>query len=905
MSTRKNPDRPTPPASSRRLLRRLLPDADREHLIRDLDELYAHRLAERGEGSARRWYRFQAAGFAVRLCVAGAARFTTRFLGATIRPGGRMRFAARRLLRRPGHAATSILTLGLGVGGIATVHAAAEWTLLRPVPGVRSPDRLVMFQLASTENDRTVSSPVSQPDLETLRERLAPLVALAASSPEDIDVDAGGIPVREPAEIVSPDYFEVLGVTAVVGRLFRPADHSANAGPPEVVVSHSVWQRLLGGRPDAAGTDIRLNGHPYTVIGVTPRGFHGAVLSARAGIWVTTSAVTDVQPQTGSRALTSRYSPMWQTLVGRLTSNGAMGPVEAEANTVVEGIRKEYPMSSFILPDLAFRVWPGIGLEPGFRAPVRRSLMLLAGASLLLLLLAVANVGNLGLARAASRRSESAVHMALGAGRLRIALDTLAESLLIAVGGAAVALPVVVAGSRVFAGASFSKDAGSLAGMSLDGTVALVAFGIAVIAGLTAGLAPAVVVGRERAIAELSGHRHGGLATARIRGALVVVQVALSTVLVISAVLLARTISNLRNIDLGFRPDHAVAFSTEPGLHGLDDDAMHAFVEGVRQRLTDVPGVLSAGAVYPEILQGWSVTTRVHRQGAATEQDAIAVASLKGTSGLIDALGLRLLAGRDFPAGRTAQDDDRTVVVSESVARRAFPTADLASVVGRTLEGTGRNAEMRIVGIVNDANLWSVEEQDRPFILRPWPEWIDGGQATILIRLAGRPNDAFDRIRAAVREVDPTLPIYDLRSVRGQVDQLLAGQLTMARLALALAILGLFLAGIGLHGVLSYTVTERRREIGVRTALGARPARLLASVVLRGLGLTGTGVGVGFLGSAWAGQLIQNRLHEMSALDLTSYTTGLLILAAVALLASGWPAWRAMSVSPMETLRSD
>jgi len=902
-----------PPRWLRNLLGRMLPVSDRAHLLEDLDELYALRCERRGAGLAGWWYAVQVVAFATRLGSSAADRGMNAMFRTVIRPGSGLRLTARRLRRRPAQTLAAILTLGVGVGGVATVYATANWVLLRPVPGVRDPDRMVTLQLESNTYGNGISWPISQPDLETLEERLAPLTSLAASSPAHIDVDVGGGPIRESAELVTPDYFEVLGVRATVGRVFRATDHTGNAGPREAIVSYRSWKQLMGGRSDVVGSDIRLNGHPYTVIGVAPRGFHGAELARDTDVWVTTSGFTDIDSGADLADLGLRHVEVWENLVGRLVSGAAtVSAVEADANRTMEAIRQDYKSHSFLAQHFVFGAYEGVGLAPALRGSVLRSIRPLAGAAILLLLLAVANVANLGLVRAASRRSESAISLALGAGRFRVAMDSFAESLLIASGGGATALLMTLGAARVFAGSTLSdqgRSFASLEGMTLDWSVVLLAGAVAVCTGMLAGLAPAMETSRSMSLGELSGHRHGSRGGLRFRKVMVVFQVALSTVLVVGAGLLARTVANLHDIDVGFRPDQLVLFSIEPGLHGVRETEMTGLVDRIRRRLAAEPGVAAVAATRPALLQGNGWTAAVQPEGAEDADDKSVISiGFTVSPDMLATLGVELLAGRDFSAGEAMDTQDRGIIISETVARQLFPGVDPRTVVGRLLSVPRRKeAPLRVIGVAHDARLWQIEvDEGMPFTFRAWSSnWTSDGEAMIGVRVTRPAVEMFDRIRAAVRDVDPSFPVYDMRSARQQVDVLLAPHLTLARLALSLAVLGLLLAAIGLYGVLGYSVTERMRELGIRTALGARPMTLQGSVLLAGLSLTGVGVAIGSVGAAWAGRIIEHQLYRMTPFDPVNYGAGLALIIAVACLASWWPARRAMSASPIEILRAD
>jgi len=921
-----------PPGFVRWALGRLLPRRDRTHVLLEMDDLYARRVRRVGRMRASLWYAWRLAGFPLRVAT---ARFGAGAMGlssgawSTLRD---LRHAVRALRRRPGYALANILTLAVGIGGIATVYAVANWVLLRPVPGLADPATLVTIQL-ELGGPNHLAYPISEPDRRTLAERSTSLQAVVGS--HEVDVNASleeGIPPRRiSGAVVSPGYFRVLGVRALVGRL--PDGTDAEADPAVVVVSRDLWRDVWAASPDVLGATIRIDGRPFTVVGVTPAGFHGAELpgQVRSGaqrpsevrLWFPPQALSLLDPGYGPDALHERGTRVWTGLVGRLAPGGTPARVAQEGDSTMAHVRELYREHSYYAR-FVYRAYAGVGLSPRVRGPVRRTLTLLAAAAALLLLLALANVTNLTLTHAVARNGEAAVHAALGAGRARIGRRILAEQALLGIagGGAGVLLSAVVI--RAFSAFSLSDLGASLEGIHLDPRVVAFTLLGALAVTLLAGLVPAAAAGAGDLLAALSGYRQGSRRTHRAQSGLVVAQVALSTLLLVGAGLFLRTVINLRDADPGFAPDRVLRFSIDPGLQqGLDSAGIRDVMSRVDARLTGTTGVVAAGFASPTPVRNTWLTFAVEPHEGTPEDKYVVGAQLQVTPGFLDAMGVRFLAGRGFdldapegaPRDRAAAETvSRTpaeVVMSRKLAREVWPDLSPAEVVGRTLYRPSwpRDATptpMRVVGVVEDVRLMGVTQEPPPVIFLPWRFGTSSGEdITGWVRVRGRPEDMATAVRVAVSAADPSLPVYDARPVRAAMDDLVAAVLVITRLALGLALVGLLLAGVGLQGVLGYAVTQRSREIGVRVALGAAPLDLVGRLMRRGLLLTALGALVGGVAAVGLTRVIASRLFGVAPLDPVTWGAGVVLLLVTATLATWSPARRSLHVSPREALNAE
>lgn len=888
----------------KRLAAALIPYSERAVVTRELDELYHRRKLKAGAFRADCWFLAQVLAFAFRLRLE-AAYTTAAGIGPLYHD---LLFSLRMLLRRPAYLAAGVLTLGIGTGGVATVYGAAHWVLLRDVPGVGEPEELVWVRLESTEDWGGMTWGIMNSDLLRMRQRMPSLTAFEASTEEQVHfaIPKGPPPGRLTASMVTPGYFDLLSMRPAIGRFFSPADHQGGSGPAEVVVDYEMWIRFWKGTASALGSEVEINGRPYTVIGVAPRGFQGAELPGQTRLWVPSSAFGDIRPADAERGL-DRTPQLWDRLIGRRQPEASVPQVQTEANAAMESIREElHGMdNSFGPTHFIFTAYDGIGLDPWVRPQVRKTLNILGGASLLLLILAIANVANLGLMRASSRRGASAIRRALGAGSWRVAREPLLEGILLGLLGAIAGLALVLVGGAGFSEARLSPRGASLEGMSLGWAVVGVTFLASAVSGGLSGLVPAFMVRRERALHWLKGHDRGGSGTIRTRSLLVVGQVALSGALVVGAGLFARTIQNLNRIDLGFSKD-AYTFSVDPALNGHDETTDRQILAQIQDQLRNRFGTAAAGIVYPSPMRGWRITGSLRRQGAPEDQFVLGSTFWTSGNGFFSALGVELIAGEGFDQDLNAPlSGAHPIVINEAMAEAGFPGISPEAVIGRAVTVGGNQFESTVVGVLADARVFSPLTEPGPVIFQEYDtEWSDG-VGIFYLRSGFPPGEARGRVVEVVQGVDEALPVYDAGTVGGLADALLVDRRVVARLAGGLGVIGLILVSLGLYGVLSYAVHERTREVGIRAALGASPASLRGEVLRRGLGLTVVGLMVGLPFTWWVTRFVESRLFGVGTLDTRTYGLGVTAMLVVGLISSWLPAQRATRISPVEALREE
>jgi len=903
-------ERTPPPALLRRIMGTVLPVRDREALLAELDTLYGRRVARSGRLRSDLWYALQVPSFLLRLAayrVGGRAARSGRthdrvIHGATSHPFARMadaasrhvRIAVRGLVRRPAYTITSAATLAIGVAAISVVHGVANWALLRPVPGVRAPDRLVTIIQGGV--------PVSNRDFRLLTEGSRLVTGLAAASPSGMQVSpAGGRPTSVSAETVTAGYFDVLGVRMAAGRAFTDEEVEGSASPFVAILSESISRRLYGSTNAAIGSELVVNGRTCTVIGVAGGGFRGESLPAQTELWVPAASMPELWHSPRTR---DGRAQIWSTLIARPVAATDPPAIAAELNSLMSAARAESsPETRRFGNDQDFSVHHGVGLWPSLRAKAAGTLAILAAAAILLLLLACANVANLGLARAASLRDTIAVRRALGARGGVIVTERVTESIIVGLCGSAVGLILAI-----LAIAGLRARGAALAGVPLDGieldyrvfsfTLLSGAF-----AGMLAGAVPAIASRRTNTAALLRSGRHSDLRAARTGRVLVVVQVALSAVLLVMAGLLVRTLVNLDHIDLGVLDADVVRFTLDPRLQGYDRDRTTLLLRDLVTRLEDEPGTRGVAAAWPPPFASLRMMEALKRPESSG--DAVGMQASQMTSMLFETLGIELIVGRTFTDDEVqgAGDAQPVAMLNESAARALFPELGPSDVPGRTVQRRGETEPYRIIGVVQDARLNRPTEPAQPAFFLPWSGGYATGDFSIYVHTDRPLDEAAESIRLAVARLDPALPIQDLRTWHDEIRSLVGEQRLVAQLALAVGGFGLLLAAVGLYGVLALAIIERTREIGIRSALGARPAATLWRVVGRALAMTGSGLGVGLLCSLWLSRYLESRLFGINRLDPATWGIGIAMLIVVALLASGLPAWRAMRIDPIVALR--
>jgi predicted permease len=793
------------------------------------------------------------------------------------------------------------MTLAVGIGGACAVYTLAVWVLLRPVPGVGQQNELATVLLESSES-RAGGWSMSNTDHRALRSRVTSLAELAATS--ETDVHLSGLtdqPLRLRAQLVTQNYFDLLQVRAQVGRLFNEAG-GADADANAVVLSDRLARHHFGSAAAAPGLQLTINDGLYTVVGVAPRGFRGHELPGSAELWLPASAAPALLH--APTVLSDPASQLWSTTIARLREGLSPDALSAEL-TATLGLLQDDGVAPFLgAGNLRMTAYPGIGLDPEVRADVGSTLRILSAAAALLLILACANVANLGLIRATASRGEVAMRRALGAGSGRIVRGRLLEGAILGLVGSVLGLAIAVFVLRAFSFGAIEGVADNLEGVRMEPRVVLFAILVALVAGCASAALPAIASRRVRAGAILHASDRSTGQGGRTREGLVVAQVALSAVLAVSAGLLGRTLLNLRAIEMGVETRGVVSFAVDADLQGYSGAQLAALLSRLVTALEREPGVEAAGVIgVPPFA---SLRMPALLKLPADPETQVRARSLQVSPGTLDALGMRLIAGSPLVGAWLDSTAASTVVLNEQAVRALFPGATPAEVVGRIIEqARGAPRPARVVGVVADARLDGLGSDIEPLYVRPWGHGYDLGRFGVYVRTRDDVEALRARIPFIVRDIDPTLPAYDVLTLEERIARLTLEQRFLATLGAALLTVALFLTVLGVYAALSQTVLERTREFGVRAALGAAPRALLGNVVARGAVLTAVGMVIGLGSAAAATRYLESRLFGVGHLDLAAYIAGALALTVTALPAALLPANRAARTDPALILRAN
>ena len=819
-------------------------------------------------------------------------------------------YALRSLRRSRGFAATAIITMALGIGANAALFTMLSAVFLRPVPGTSDADRLVWVSAVTVPGGRRTN--MSYSNYVDYRDGAASRVQLAAYGSAFFSVTgvqhggAEGESERVRGEVVSANFFNVLGTRLVAGRGFLPEEDQPGA-PPVAVVSARLWQRHFAADPAAIGATAMINGQPFTLVGVAPRGFNGAEVGEPRDVWVPMGAQALALP-TMPHLLDERGA-WWLRAVGRIGDNESAASVRAAILTVDRHLAQAYPT---LREQMSVAVTPVRGgLNPGDRGDAIPLAVLAAAVTALVLLIACSNVANLLLGRAAGRGREIGLRLALGVGRARLIRQLLVESTVLAlIGGAAGLLLALWAPDALLR----AVGGGVPLDVRPDWRLVLFTAGLCVTVGIVFGLAPALYAARRDALPALRGEatpftgvtrsRAGGVG--RLQGGFVVAQLSLSVVLLVLAGLFLRSQAKALAVDPGFDASDRVATATfDLSLQGFSEDRARTFHEQLAERMAAMPGVAAVSYADPVPLSGRMMGTEVVPLAAAGEpaRDGMNANLIFIWPDFFQAIGTPLLRGRDV----LLSDDERSApvaVVNETFAARAWPGED---PIGRRIVLHGQDEAVEVVGLVRTGKYDELSEDPRPVLFLPLRQHgMVQGERTLIIRAAGGDASTFlHAVRRELRALDATLPVYRVRTLGTALEERLAERRQGALVVAIFGALALALATIGVYGVTAFTVTQRTREIGVRVALGATGADVRRLFLLRGLRFTLIGLAAGLLLATAAGRLVAGMIYGVGLADITTFTAVALLLGGATLLASWLPARRAARVDPLGALRSD
>jgi predicted permease len=810
-----------------------------------------------------------------------------------------LRFGARALWKSPGFTLVAVASLALGIGANTAIFSLVNTVLLRPLPA-RDPSRLVSVSVFGRDDSMLA---FSYPTYKDFRDRSGDVLSgVFAERLGPMSLSRDGNNQRVWGYLVTGNYFDVLGVSAARGRALTSDDDRAPLASPVAVLSHGSWVRRFGSDPSIVGKEIVLNGHTFHVVGVMPEGFSGAEVVYTPEVWIPMTMQEWIEP--GNEWLERRAT---QNIfaVGRLKDGVTREQAEASLNMLAQRLGEEYPETN---------EGQRIGLvPPGFIVPQLRGAVVgfaavLMAAVALVLLIACVNLANLLLARASSRRKEIAIRLAMGAGRWRVVRQLLTESLLLSLAGGALGLLLAAWILDLVAAYRPPIEIPVWIDVAVDTRVMLFTLAASVLTALLFGLVPALQSARADLVPALkdAGALTGRTRT-RLRSALVVAQVMLSLVVLVAAGLVVRALGRLQTVSPGFEVERGLVASFDLGLQGYDSARGRDFERRLVERVRAIPGVRAASLTDLMPLSLNYSSNEVHVEGQQLGRGANAPISMVSSieQDYFKAMSVPLVAGRAFTDG-DREDSTRVVVVNETLARRFFPGQDPAQgALGRRISfQSDAGPWMEIVGVARDGKYWTIGEAPQLFVYSPL-EQSYSQTATLVVRSEGDPRSLANAIRAEVSKLDPALPLFDVKTMEEHMGVSLFPARVAATLLGGFGLLALLLAAMGVYGVVSYSVAQRTREIGIRLALGARARDVLRLVAGRGMLLVTAGIAAGLVFALVLTRFMEGVLYGVSATDALTFTLVVLLLAAVALLACLVPARRATKVDPMVALRHE
>jgi predicted permease len=832
------------------------------------------------------------------------------------------RLALRTWRKSPGFTAIALLSIALGIGANAAIFTLVDQVLLRVLP-VRNPHELVQvtFEGARYGSNWGDGSELAYPMYTELRDHNDVFSGMFARFGYSFHIGHAGRTERVAGEIVSGSFFPVLGVGAAIGRTLTPDDDKLPGGHPVAVLSYGFWVSGFGRDPGVVNSTLVINGNPYAVIGVAQQGFDGVEVGRPSRVFVPMMMKAQLTP--GWNALDERLY-RWVKVFGRLKS----GVTPERAKVALTPYYKSLVESDLKDPDFAraapetrqryaankLQIASASQGRSNFRRTLTTPLWVLMATAAGVLLIACANVANLLLARGAARQREIAVRIALGATRRRIAGQLLVESVLLALFAGAGGVAIAAVGAPIVLGFFVGADGPQPISTSPDWRILAFTIAISTLTGVLFGMAPAVQSTRpdvaptlkDQAGSVLGGH-------ARLRKALVASQVAICLLLIIGAALFTRTLGNLLAVDIGFDASHVISFGMDPTLNGYDAPRTRQFTKALLDRLNATAGVESAGIASMRILEGNQWTTSITVEGYQAKSNENSSQWANSISpGYFRTMGIPLIAGRDFTDRdeRTAppakgERDFHVAIVNERFARHYFGNFN---PIGRRI-GMGGNPNtptpIEIVGLVRDSKYTDVRDEIQRQVFFPYLESSQPSGFTVYLRTRQPADRMFEVVRRTLREIDPNLPVFSTRTLDRQVALSLSRERLVSAMTATFGTLATLLAIVGLYGVMSYTVSRRTREIGVRVAFGASAGNIRWLVIREVLVITAAGIGVGLPAAWWLGRYVSAQLYGVEPTDAVTFIGATLLLMIVAVLAGLVPSTRAAKLDPTSALRAE
>jgi macrolide transport system ATP-binding/permease protein len=801
-----------------------------------------------------------------------------------------LRYSFRMLLKNPGVTAAAVLSLALGIGANATIFTWVRAVLLTPLPGVPHANRIMV--LAPSARDGSERS-LSYPNFRDIRDR-ATTFQIAAQDDVVLSISDGERAERAFGMLVSGNFFDVVGAPPLIGRTFVREEEGTPSAASAIVLSHAYWQRRFAGDSGAVGRTVRVNNHPYTIVGVMRPEFIGTALGLAADVWV--PMMQQPQLQAGGSRLEARGSSWMQAIV-RLRPGVSEEAAKLELERIRADLEREHPSNEGWRLTLV-SVWNSPWGAPMALRPV---LIVLGGVVSVLLLIACANVANLLLSKAVGRRREIAVRLSLGASRARIVRQLLVESTLLSICGGLAGILVAYWSAGLLMAFVPPVDVPISLGLRVDGAVIAFTAIVSLATGLVFGAAPALHASRPGltdALREETGRVSAASGRQRLRQSLVVVQVALCLILLVGAGLFLQSLRRGQRLDPGFDPSGLVLAGFDVFPTGYDRARGTAFFTRALERMRAIPGVVDAALARAVPLGFSGSSTRgIRIEGYEPRRgEEVVIAYNEVSERYFETMRIPIVRGRSFTA-RDASDAPPVLIVNETMAQRYWKGAD---PVGRFIQAGKERLE--VVGVARDGKYRSLTESPRPFMYFALPQAYRSA-VRLHVRTTADAGATLAAIRAAMRELDPDLPVTETVTMQTHLEEAVFAQRIGATLLSIFGVLALTLAAVGLYSVMSYAVTQRTHEMGIRLALGASPGELRRMVVRSGMRVAALGLAIGAAGAAAVSQLLTSLLNGVSPTDPATFGAVVVLLAAIAFVAAAIPARRASAVDPLVALR--
>lgn len=810
-----------------------------------------------------------------------------------------LRIGARTLRKSPGFAVVVVLTLALGIGATSSIFSFVNGFLLRPLPGITDVDRLVA--LGRTEEGGFGFPAFSYEEFKDYRDRNRVFSGVMAYRSVVLDLGGAGETRRVLGALVSSNYFVVLGTHTALGRTFSSDEEQPRGAHPVAVISHSLWQSRFGADADILGTALTLNGRSFIVVGVAAEGFRGHEAWDTHDIWVPLSMFREASPGTLA-SLGDLFT--WLSLVGRLKPGIGLAPAQAEMNTLARRLEQVHPDKN---RGAGVALASDITAPPGLRAYVRNFLALLMAVVGLVLLVVCANLSNLVLARTTGRRGEIAIRLALGAGRARVLRQLLSENILLALLGGAVGLVLAVWSADLLAVWALGEEQFDRVSLSPDGRVLAFTLLVTIVCGMAVSLASALRVSGLDMAAAMKGRVNATIDRSNLRNLLVISQLSVSLVLLTSAGVLMETLRTFQTPFSVLEPDKLLLVSVQPSHQGYSDTTARIFYRRLQERVEGLPGVRSVSLAWG----GMPIDQSFFRERVTSDdrEGATSVSWIDADYNVVapkyfQTLGVALTAGRDFtPEDREGAGAAPVVIVNETLAHRLWPGED---PLGKRIRISNQRSLREVVGLAKDRP-WQAGAGAHPYLYYPLFQthpWAPSA-STLHIRTTGNPMGVLPAVQREVHDLDANLPIFEPRTMSKEISDALEDQRMASAVIGISGLIALVLAAAGLYGLMSYAVSERTREIGIRVALGAQRIDVLGQVVKQGMKMALLGTGIGLLATLALTRVLSNLMDGVNDMNPAVFVGVSLVLTGVAFVASYLPARRAAQVDPMLALRSE